>query len=56
MRSVIEFFVVIGVLLAGSLMLSGVIASDTPLKFIVPFGPALIFWYCRRIVLQSLGV
>ena len=56
MHPVVEFVVLVSVLLAGSLLLGGVITSETPLKFMIPLGPAAIVWYGRRIVLQSLGV
>ena len=55
MRSIVAFVVLVGILMAGSLVLGGVIGSDTPLKFVVPFVPAVIFWFCRQTVVRSLG-
>ena len=56
MRTVAQYVVFAVIVVVGSLLLSGVIVSDTPIKLMVPFLPAAGFLFYRRLVLQTLGV
>jgi len=55
-RTVVQYVVLAVIVVVGGLLLSGVIASDTPLKLLVPFLPAAGVLFYRRLVLQTLGI
>lgn len=56
MRTLVQYVFFAVIVVVGSLLLSGAIASDTPIKLVIPFLPAAGVLLYRRLVLQALGV